>query len=560
NVENGRDFNNATMDEQTLREIYARAFRMVVQDGGVAGVMASYNLVNSTKSTENQHLLTDVLRGDFGFQGFVVSDWWAMMPEANVEGIASTTLQGYAISGVRAGLDIEMPWALNYGQLENLVHSGSLTKADLDTSAGRILEQKFRFNADGFGAVGLGSPKTSYSKGRITNDGDHIKLAKKAALESMVLLKNDGNTLPINPAVQKVAVLGATMPYTTSNDGKRSSAVLHFATDVLTGDMGSSRVFHDPAKGVGPFDGIRSAAPSGVTVVAGTSAGDAANADFVVVIAGLTPGDEGEEFTLAADRQSLALDGKQLDAQYQNTQNNLIRSVAALGKPMVVVLEGGSVIDMPWLDQVPAVVMAWYPGMVGGEAMGMLLWGQSNFSGKLPITWTRLDDYPPLRSQDGSPTTSFDYYVGYRYFDKKALVPLYPFGYGLSYTTFAYRNLQLGCSDMSQGAVLPVVVNVANTGSLAGDEIVMVFASFPDSQAARRPAKELKGFARVRLDAGQEKQVTIPIRLQDLDTFQMDAPEAGTGKWVVEGGTVEIRVGGSSTALPLVGRVAVNGS
>jgi beta-glucosidase len=163
---------------------------------------------------------------------------------------------------------------------------------------------------------------------------------------------------------------------------------------------------------------------------------------------------------------------------------------------MVVVLEGSSVIDMsPWLNQVPAVVMAFYPGQVGGAALGQLLWGQVNFSGKLPFTWGKqLSDYETF---NGNGTTNFDYYVGYRYFDHNPnIVPQYLFGHGLSYTSFEYRKLQLGCSDMSKGAVLPVVVNVANTGIVAGDEIVMVFVSFPNT-TARRPAKELKGFARV---------------------------------------------------------------
>jgi len=247
------------------------------------------------------------------------------------------------------------------------------------------------------------------------------------------------------------------------------------------------------------------------------------------------------------------------DAKYKafvNIQNDLIASVAALNKPMVVVLEGGSVIDLPWLANVPAVVMAWYPGMVGGEAIGQLLWGQANFGGKLPFTWGKqLSDYPTF---NGNGTTQFDYYMGYRYFDKNNIAPLFPFGYGLSYTKFEYSKLQLGCSDMSQGAVLPVVVNVANTGGVAGDEVVMVFVSFVGTQA-RRGVKELKGFQRVHLEAGEAKQVTIPVRLKDLDYFQMDSATGTTGKWVVESGDVKVMVGGSSTNLPLSATVKVNG-
>ena len=191
---------------------------------------------------------------------------------------------------MNAGLDVELPWGFNFGQLENIVNTnGGLTKSDLDAAVARILEQKFRFKADKLsGSVGLGSPKTRYGTGRITCDAGHIALSQKAALESMVLLKNDNNTLPIK-AVNKVAVLGATVPYRTTDGGSTNTGgIIDFATDVRTGDLGSSRVFFDPAKGVGPFAGIQAAAPSGVTVVSGTSAAEASDADFIVVVAGLT--------------------------------------------------------------------------------------------------------------------------------------------------------------------------------------------------------------------------------------------------------------------------------
>jgi beta-glucosidase len=555
-IENLRAANNSDMDEQTLREIYGRHFRMVVQDGGVASVMASYNKVNGTKSTQDPHTLTEVLRNDFGFKGFILSDWWAM--PNTTPNIDPSILKSTAVEAVKAGLDVELPWALNFGQLESIVNSkGGLLKKDIDAAAARVLEQKFRFKADNLtGAVGLGTPKTVYSNYRISCDADHIALSQKAALESMVLLKNDNSTLPIPSSVTKVAVLGATVGYTTGGRDK----TVNFATDVVTGDLGSSRVFPDPAKSVGPFAGIKATAPGSVNVVNPSSADDydAKSADFIVVMAGLTAEDEGEEYTGAGDRVSLALDAKQQKRpQYQNIQNNLIAAAAKLGKPMVVVLEGASVIDMsPWLSSVQAVVMAFYPGQVGGTALGQLLWGQANFSGKLPFTWGKsLDDYETF---NGGGTTSFDYYVGYSYFDHASKVPQYPFGYGLSYTSFEYRKLQLGCSDMSKGAILPVVVNVANIGNVAGDEIVMVFVSFPNT-SARRPFKELKGFARVRLNAGEEKQITIPVRLADLDYFQTDSANQSTGKWVVESGDIKIMVGGRSTILPLSGTVKVNG-
>ncbi|HVY38815.1 MAG TPA: glycoside hydrolase family 3 N-terminal domain-containing protein [Polyangia bacterium] len=561
-IENGRtQTNNSQMaDEQVLREIYGRHFRMTVQDAGVASVMASYNEVNGIKSTQNGHILTDVLRKDFGFQGFVLSDWWAMPGFTSIPD--TSTQKTGALKAINAGLDVELPWGLYYGQLENLVNSGTLTRQDLQAHAQNVLTQKFRFNSQNLnGPVGLKAPVTIYENSQIKCNDSHVALAKQAALESMVLLKNDKGTLPISPSVKKVAVLGANIPYVSVDGGNGSNGAnrtVNFATEIRTGDLGSSRAFSDPKQTVGPAEGITMTAPSGVNVVSGTSVDVASDADFIVVMAGLTPQDEGEEYTKAGDRASLALDAKQAPGM-QNIQNKLITDAAALGKPMVVVLEGGSVIDMPWLNQVPAVVMAWYPGQRGGEALGDLLWGQVggvsyNFSGKLPITWGKsLSDYDVFTAS-GSATTTFNYYVGYRWFDHNNTTPLFPFGAGLSYTSFEYRKLQLGCSDMSKGAVLPVVVNVANTGTVDGDEIVMVFVAFPDTTARRGP-KELKAFARVHLAAGEEKQVTIPLRLADLDYFKIDANDPTKGVWTVESGRVQIMVGGSAVNLPLMATV-----
>jgi beta-glucosidase len=557
NIEFGRDFNNMNLDQQTMREIYGRHFRMVVQDGGVGSVMASYNKVNGIKSVANSVTLTDILRTDYGFQGFVLSDWWAMDPQTDV-GTDTTTLKKYAIEAMNAGMDVELPWSLNYAMLETLVQTkGGVNEQQVWNAAARVLEQKVRFQSyDLSKDPGLGQPKTTYEEGKIVYSGcdGHVDLSRKAAVESMVLLKNKDSTLPIKSTVKKVAVLGVKdLPYKTKNDGKVTNSYINFATDVHTGDMGSSRVFSDPALSVGPFAGIDRTKPNqDITVVTGSKAEDGADADFIVVIAGLTSEDEGEEYTLAGDRDSFDLDAKQKDPQFVGIQNNLINSVIALGKPMAVVLEGGSIINLPWLDKVPAVVMAWYGGMVGGEAMGQLLWGQANFSGKLPFTWGTDNDYPALKGADGN--TSADYFLGYRFFDKNNMTPVFPFGYGLSYTTYEYSNLQLGCSSMSEGAVMPVYVNVKNTGSVAGDEVVMLFVSFPNSKAQRRTTiKEMKGFTRVSLNPGEEKQVMIPLRLKDLDYFNQE-----TMKWVVEDGPITIMVGGGSTQKDLKLQQSVN--
>jgi beta-glucosidase len=210
---------------------------------------------------------------------------------------------------------------------------------------------------------------------------------------------------------------------------------------------------------------------------------------------------------------------------------------------MVVVLEGGSVIDMPWLDQVPAVVMAWYPGMTGGTALGKLLFGDVNFSGKLPLTWPKRWEDEPVFSSGA--TTAMDYYLGYRHFDNKSIAPLYPFGHGLSYTKFEHKNLGVPCSDVTKNGVVNVTVDVTNSGTVAGDEVVFLFVSYPGA-TARRPAKELKGFHRVSLEAGLTKRVTIPLRVADLKYW-----DTAGNRWQVASGPVEVKVGPSAANLPL---------
>jgi beta-glucosidase len=548
NIENLRATKNASMDEQTLREIYARHFEMIVKDGGVACVMAAYNLVNGTNCTQNAHLLTDILRTDFGFNGFVMSDWWAM-PGGN----GSTPSATLAAQAIAAGLDMELPWNFNFNAIETSVGS-SITQTQVDTAVKRILEQKYRFGVDK--GNGLKAASTGFSGGSITGNSAHVTLAQTAAQESMVLLKNDNNALPIKSTFTKIAVVGLTQSYcapvnssgVATGPGINNCAddinngTINFATGIRVGDVGSSRVNFSSSDAVGPFAGIQAAAGSGVTVTSGSTAASAQGADFIVVVAGLTPYDEGEEYNGSGDRTTFALDGK----MNSGTQNALITAVAALGKPMVVVLEGGSVIDMPWLSSLPAasaVVMAWYPGMKGGAALGQLLFGKANFSGKLPISWPKqLSDLPTF---NGGATTTMDYYVGYRYFDNKSITPLFPFGFGLSYTQFSYSNLVVPCGTASQSAVVNVSVDVTNSGTVAGDEVVLLFVSYPGT-AKKRPAKELKGFARVTLAAGAKQTVTIPVRVSDLSYW-----DSTSSKWAIEASTVKVMVGPSSANLPL---------
>lgn len=540
NIENGRTVVNATMDEQTLREIFARHFEMIIKDSGVACVMASYNKVNGTYATQNKHLLTDLLRTDFGFKGFVLTDWWAIPGGTDVN---ADTARANTTEAIKAGLDMEMPWALNFKQIEAVTGSGKpLAEADVNTAAGRILEQKYRFKIAKTGEKpGLKQPTTSMDgSGSIANNAAHIALAHEAALKSMVLLKNDKNTLPIKrDKVKTVAVIGASVTYKVDNTNDPNNGTINFATYAALGDLGSGRVLADPAQSVGPAAGIKKAAGSGINVVSGSDPALANGADFVVVVAGLTPEDEGEEYTGAGDRANFALDGKKT----ARPQNDLITTVASKGKPMVVVLEAGSVVEMPWLGQVPAVVMAFYPGMEGGTALGELLFGDKNFGGKLPVTWPASWNDEPVFSS--GTTAAMDYNLGYRYFDQKGLAPLYPFGHGLSYANFEYKNLRVPCSDATSGGVVDVAVEVTNTAGIRGDEIVMVFVAYPQSKVRRSP-KELKGFYRVSLEPGQTKRVTVPLRVADLKFW-----DTASSSWQIESGPVQVLVGPNAGQLTL---------
>jgi beta-glucosidase len=586
NIEDGRETANATMDEQTLREVYARHYEMMIAEGGASSVMAAYNQVNGTHSTESVHLLTDILRTDFGFQGYVLSDWWAMSNGGSkkVPYPDASTLEPIAQAGVNAGLDMELPWRYNYSTLTALVTAGTVSAAKLTTSTARILEQKYRFHSDKMTGYGLKTPFTMLDGNNSIQKNDqtdpvigvsHIALAEQAAEESMVLLKNQNNTLPINrTTVKKVAVIGANLSYTIQQTNSQDSCSMStgnnpqlicnmdFSTNVRTGDYGSSRVFSDPAKSVGPFAGI-SADASGIAVARynSASAAQAAGFDFAVVVVGLTPQDEGEEYTGAGDRTTGGIGSTThavnfgLDAKANTgVQNALVTAVQALGKPMVVVLEGGSVIDMPWYSSVPAVVMAWYPGMVGGTALGKLLFGDVNFSGKLPITWdSNASHWPTFGNSNG--TTQMDYWLGYRYFDHQgtALNPTagsFPFGYGLSYTTFNYgldaTTPLVPCSTIPADGTVTVTFDVYNNSAVAGSETVFVFVQYPGTSVTNRAGasyKELKAFRRVSLAASQGARVTIPLRVKDLKYWN-----TAQSKWAVESGMVKVIVAPNAAA------------
>jgi beta-glucosidase len=563
-VEKWRSVTDTRVDEQALREIYARPFEMLVRDGGVACVMADYDAVNGIKSTVNAHLIRDILKGPvetggFGFRGFVISDWWAAPGDQSYPD--ASTAEATATSLANAGLDVELPWIMHYGKLAEVVADGRVQASVVADAAGRVLEQKARFQSalttDGYGLV----PSTSTLDGSsIATNASHLALAEESELKSAVLLDNgrgEAPVLPIAAGVQSIAVIGAAVEYalieTTPPPGAASP--FEFATKVALGDRADNGVNADPAQSIDPFAGIRAAAAAhGIAnVTTGHSAADAAASDFVVVVVGYTPGDEGEEFAIVTggDRTSLSLPAAQAD---------LVGQVLSLMKPTVVIVESGSVVATPWLahaNRRQATIWAGYGGMRAGAAFGKLLFGDANFSGKLPMAWAGESALPPFEdATDRRPRADLGYFVGYRDYDRRAVAGetvdvAFPFGHGLSYTTFAYSDLAVPCAEATDAAVLDVTANVTNTGTRSGDEVAFLFVAGPAGASEPRSVKELKSFERVTVAPGATATVHLPVRVRDLRHWSTAA-----NAWVVDRGEYTVRVGpsGAAAALTLAGK------
>ncbi len=496
---------NVSVDERTLREVYLPHFRMAVQQGHTGSVMSAYNKVNGQYCGENVHLLHDVLKEDWGFKGFVESDW--------VFGTRSTA------PAANAGLDIEMPAPIRYLKLADAVMAGQVSIATINAAVRRILRAQFCFRLD------TDPPVPDPSQ---VETPAHQELARQVAREAIVLLKNDGGALPLERAqVGSIVVVG------------------ELAATANLGDLGSSTVV--PSASIAPLDGIRAAAGTvPVTYLPGPtlSADDQATigaAGVAVVVVGLDYRDEGEGQIAAGDRQGLAL---------PRDQDQLVSAVAALNPRTVVVLEGSGAITIPWADAVAAVVMAWYPGEEGGAAIAEVLFGDVTPSGKLPVTFPRAEaDLPPF--DDVSLEVTYDYYHGYRYLDRHGTEPLFPFGFGLSYTTFRYAHLTVSPPTISAHGRVRVTADVTNTGAVPGDEVAQLYVGYQGSRVDRA-VRDLKAFARIHLAPGETR--TVPFDLQAADVAFWDS---AVGAFVAEPITYEVHVGSSSRDLPLSGSFAV---
>jgi beta-glucosidase len=563
NVENNRANQNAVMTEQTLREVYVKHFEMVAKEGGAGCIMASYNLVNGTKATQNQHLLKNLLKlpaaqNGMGYRGFVLTDWWAMPGDQNLPALQQA--QAQATEAVKAGLDIEVPWNLHFNQLGPLVESGKLTEADINDSAGRVLEQKRRFGSlyKEDGKWGLGESRTKLIGGSIGDNQEHLNLAQEAAEKSAVLLTNGvGDAAPVLPitAQTNIAVVGldVEVKVTASTQPPPSGTTLRHAVDANLGDRGSSRVNNDLATTIGPCQGFTDeGAKKGKTVTCGNTAAAAANADFVVVMVGLTAGDEAEEYALTSrgDRRNLDL---------PNNQAQFVKDVLALGKPTAIIMQSGSIVNVPWIkdpevtNKNQATIWAGYGGQRQGAAFARLLFGDTNFSGKMALAWPEQSALPAFTTAENE--TKMEYFFGYRLYDnfKAQGFPIdlvFPFGHGLSYSKFDYLGIDVPCADATKDSVIEVKATVGNSSTRDGEEIVMLFVKGPPKGAnikGERPVKELKGFRKIPLKAGEIKTIAIPLKIEDLRHWEPVNNVVGelNGQWVIDPGDYTLMVGPS---------------
>jgi beta-glucosidase len=522
-IEDSRFRVDVRIDEKDLRDIYLPHFRRVV-DEGVAAVMTAYNRVNGTHCGHDHHLISDVLKDDWGFDGFVMSDF--------VFGVRSA-------DAVNAGLDLEMPFRLRFRRLARLARSGWVPPGRIDDAALRILRQQLRFD----GKEGTYSPEHVAGV-------KHRMLAREVAERSIVLLRNrvlgrideaedmgDGagptdedtpgtagasngdapagrewrRVLPLDPgSVESLAVFG------------------RLAALPVTGDRGSSHVRAPSVATV--LDGLRAVGERHVIDVRyqrgedqGAAGFSASRADAAVVVAGYTHRDEGENvLRRGGDRKQLTL---------RPEDERLVRTVAAANRRTIVVMIGGSaIVTDSWRDQVGAIVMAWYPGMEGGHAVARVLFGDVNPGGRLPCTWPRsAEQLPPF--DPGATSVRYGPLHGYRLMQATERSPAFPFGFGLSYTTFAHGRLT-GRRAWDGG--ISVTVPVTNTGTRAGDEVVQLYLDEPLGSDPR-PLRALRGFRRVTVPPGTTVNVTLPV-----------PPDAADRAQAANGGVLVAHVGRSA--------------
>lgn len=523
NQENDRMMSNSMIDERALREIYLAGFETAVKEGRPETVMCSYNMVNGTFSSDNKYLLTDILRDEWGFDGFVMTDWGALNDR---------------IAAFRAGCDLEMPSSNKMfdADVKQAVEEGKLPIKDINASVERLI--RFALKA---AETRRKHAKAAENPESFDIDGHHA-LAKKIAAESAVLLKNEGKLLPLDKGA-KIALCGA-MANTIRYQGAGSSHInptrlssVKESIEALGGEVSYYPAYE--LNGEANEQALQEA-------VAG-----AKKADIAVLVIGLPDVLESEGY----DRQHM---------QIPQSHQDLVREVAAVNENVVVVLMGGSPVEMSWIEDTKAVLHLYLGGQAAGEAAAELLYGIVNPSGKLAETY-------PMTYADVSSSGAFgvnprqveyaeSIYVGYRYYDKAGIPVRFPFGYGLSYTDFTYSDISV---DVHNGQIsfaeddevtVKVSCTVENTGDRAGAEVVQLYVG-DRTPAVFKAEKELKGFQKVCLEPGEKKKVEFLLDKRSYAHYDVDKKD-----WEVLTGTYEILIGSSSADIRLKETVKVTGS
>ena len=508
NQEHRRMSSSSDCDERTIREIYFPAFEMAVKEAQPWTVMCSYNRINGVYASENHWLLTDVLRNEWGFEGYVMSDWGATADRAE---------------GIRAGLDLEMPSSggINDRKIVEAVKAGKLDEKLVDQCCERILNIVYRY-------VENAKPDTPWDK-----EAQHLQAAEVAA-ECMVLLKNEDDILPLNKE-DEIAFIGEFAERPRFQGGGSSHINCFKTTGAVEAAKGLKVTY---ARG---YDVAADDAPAELIAEAAAAA---KKAKVAVVFAGLPDAYESEGY----DRTHMRM---------PESQNRLIEAVAEANPNTVVVLHNGSPVEMPWISKVKGVLEAYLGGQAVGLATVRVLYGDVNPSGHLPESFPiKLEDNPSYLFFGGEPRGT-EYregvFIGYRYYDKKKMDVLFPFGHGLSYTTFEYSGMKLSADAIKDTDTVDVTVTVKNTGRRAGKAVVQLYVGAREGFVnAVRPVRELKEFRKVFLEPGESRKVTFTLCKRAFATWRTEIHD-----WWVESGNYIIEAGDSVANLPLKATVKV---
>ncbi|MFP4662384.1 MAG: beta-glucosidase [Halanaerobiales bacterium] len=510
NQEHRRMSTSAEVDERTLREIYLSAFEKPVKEAQPWTVMCAYNRVNGEYCSENKYLLTDILKDEWGHQGFVVSDWGAVNDRA---------------AGIEAGLELEMPSSEGDGSRRILeaIESGKLNEESLDKAVERYLQVLFK-------VLENNKEDVSYDK------EDHHDLARRIASECMVLLKNEEDILPLAKD-SKIAVLGS-FAKKPRFQGGGSSHINPTQVDNAYQEMEKVLGFNQ----LSYAEGYHLDKDENDDKLITEAVSIAKESEVTVIFAGLPDRYESEGY----DRTTLAIPPNQ---QY------LIEKIAEVQENVVVVLSNGSPVEMPWIDKVNGILEGYLGGQASGGAVADVLFGEVNPSGKLAETFpVKLSDNPSYLNFPGE-GDKVEYregiFVGYRYYDSKDIKPLFPFGYGLSYTEFEYSDLSISKKEITDQEELTVTLKVKNTGKYKGKEIVQLYVRDVESSVIKAD-KELKGFAKVELEPAEEKTVSFTLSKRSFAYYNTDIED-----WYVESGEYQILIGSSSRDIRLTETVNV---